>query len=386
MTFLAPWWLVGLALVPALLLWGLLAPRGRPVTVGSLLLWRRTLGKGAAGRPSARLRLRDPLLWLDAATVGLIVLACARPAVRTAKLLQPVATVVVDHTASMGSTTGGSRGVRWREAWAMLRDVLRALPDAPVRLVSVPGPDGVVVGRTARLGQAPDAFGPLAACCLAEGDAWRVAAEEAAASRDRPVLIVTDVARPDKVPPNLYAIAPGATASNVGLEAVTARIEEGRWWLLVSARATADAPGPAALTVSTGGALLAERSAFVAPGGTGETVLAFDGPPPARLRVTLAGPGDSFPPDNEAFLSLVPGPATRRVRLIGEVPVPVRRALQVISGAEVIEHPAGEAVPEGETDLVVAYRVPLPAGWAGPAAIILPPEAVGPVRPGVGAV
>ncbi len=386
MTFLAPWWLVGLPLVPALLLWGLLAPRGRPVTVGSLLLWRRALGKGAAGRPSARLRLKDPVLWLDAAAVALILLACARPAVRTAKPLEPVAAIVWDRTASMGSKTEGTHGVRWREARTMVRDVLGALPDAPVRLVSVPGPDGAVVARTVPLRQVLDAFDPLTACCLAEDDAWQVAAEEAAAVPDRPVLLVTDAARPDAVPPNLHVLAPGAEPANAGLAAVTARVEDNRWWLLVRARATPAAPEAVGLAVSTGDTTLAERSTFVAPGGTGETVLGFDGSPPARLHVTLTGPADAFPPDDEAYLSPAAGPARRRIRLIGEAPTAVRRALQVLSGAEVIEHPAGQAVPGDETDLVVAYREPLPAGWAGPAVIVLPTEAVGPVRPGAGTV
>ena len=34
MELLAPWSLAGLVLVPAVLLWGLLAPRGRPVGLG----------------------------------------------------------------------------------------------------------------------------------------------------------------------------------------------------------------------------------------------------------------------------------------------------------------------------------------------------------------
>ena len=118
MDFLSPWSLAGWVLVPAIFLWGLLAPRGRPVTVGSLMLWRRALGAGPAGKPSAKVRLRDPLLWLDAAAAFLLVAACAQPALRTTAPAQPVATLVMDRTASMamesaaGDADGRARSAR----------------------------------------------------------------------------------------------------------------------------------------------------------------------------------------------------------------------------------------------------------------------------------
>jgi hypothetical protein len=54
MHFLSAWVLAGLVLVPVIFLWGWLAPRGRPVIVGSLMLWRRALAAGPVGKPSVR--------------------------------------------------------------------------------------------------------------------------------------------------------------------------------------------------------------------------------------------------------------------------------------------------------------------------------------------
>jgi len=389
MIFLAPWWLLGLVLVPAFLLWGLLAPRGRPVTVGSLLLWRRALAGGAAGRPTARLRLREPLLWLDASCILFLVLACARPALETARPLEPVATVVVDRTASMGAASAGSGGRRFLDARAMARRVIRAVPDAPVRRVSVPGEGGAVRADATTFGRLLEASGPDAGYRLAAGDAWRTAAAEAARHPPRPVLLVTDVARAVEVPENVFVLAPGASPAstgNAGLMRVAARMDDGRGWLLVAARASAEASGPFGVNVSTAGTVHAARSDVLTPGETAERVLAFDGPPPARLRVTLTGPADdAFLPDNEAFLVLEPGGVA--VRLLGRPPkTELRRALEA-SGATVLTEDADGGRPHQQgADLVVACAAPLPAGWDGPAAVILPPGSVGPLRPGEGTV
>ena len=386
MTFLAPWWLLGLALVPAFLLWGVLAPRGRRVTVGSLLLWRRALAGGATGRPTARLRLRDPLLWLDASCIALAILACARPAFHTDRPLDPVATVVLDRTASMEMPSDGPRGTRVLDAWAMARDALAALPDAPVRLVSVPGEAGTPAAETTTLRRLFDADDPADGVRMASAEVWRTAAVRAAADRNRPVVLVTDVAPPGEVPPNVYVLAPGTAAGergNAGLVRVAARVADDRWWLLVAARASAGAAGPFGLAVSTGEAVHAERDDFLAPGAEAETVVAMDGPPPPRLHVRLAGPPDAFAPDNEAFLVLEPGGVT--VRLLGNPPGPsLQRAFEA-AGATVRSAAVDIGLPGAEAaDLLVACGVPPPDGWMGPAAVIAPPEAVGPVRPGEG--
>jgi len=389
MTFLAPWWLLGVALVPALLLWGLLAPRGRPVTVGSLMLWRRALAGGSAGRPTASLRLRDPLLWLDAACILFVVLACARPAFDTDRPVEPVATVVLDRTASMGAASAGPRGRRFLDARAMVHGVVRAVPDAPVRRVSVPGEGGVVRADTTTLADLLETYGPDTAYRLASAEVRRTATAEAARHPARPVLLVTDVAPAADLPQNVHVLAPGASPTvggNAGLVRVAARKENGRWWLLVTARASAEAAGPIGLKVSSGDMVHAERPDFLAPGGTAETVLPLDGPVPARLRVSLTGPQeDAFLSDNEAFLVLAPGDLT--VRLLGKPPGTALRRALAAAGASV----RGEEGAEGRlaaeaADLLVAYGVPLPDGWAGPSAVVLPPEAVGPVRPAEGTV
>lgn len=382
MEFLAPWSLAGLALVPAIFLWGLLAPRGRPITVGSLMLWRRALGAGPAGRPSARVRLRDPLLWLDALAILALVLACARPALEGTAPAEPAATVVVDRTASLSIESAG--GARWGRALALAQDVLAQAGDVPVRLVSVPGTNGPydaeMVGR--QVSAALAARGPVPAA----GDVWPVALAEAARQSDRPVLVVTDLAPAAAVPANVHVLAPGGTTANVGLTRVSTRIEDGRWWLLVAARAAQAAKGEVALNVTDGaGRTLYEGAAGLAAGATVEQVLPMPGPPPAELHVRLAGPTDGFAADNDAYLVLATARQVR-VRLVGKPDPALRRALAAQDNVTIIEAAGTSETDTAEADVVVACRALPPDGWAGPVAIVLPPAAVGPVQPGQGEV
>jgi hypothetical protein len=380
MTFLAPWWLLGLVLVPALLLWGLLAPRGRPVTVGSLLLWRRALSGGATGRPTARLRLRDPLLWLDASCILFVLLACARPAFDTARPLEPVATVVLDRTASMQMPSDGPKAIRWRDAHRMLAGVLEEAGTAPVRLVQVPRLAGAGAAETRPAREVVSWLESLGRPRLRKGTAYRVASDEAIRRPGLPLVVATDIAPAESLPGNVYVLAPGGSSRNSGLERVAARIENDRWWLLVSARAAAKTPGAVGLEVSTEATVHATRSDFLAPGGTAETVLSLEGRPPPRFCVRLTGPRDAFPADDEAFLVREAGRAV--IQLVGEASATsLQRAFEA-AGAAVLTATADGAIADaGVADLQVAYGVPLPDGWTGPAATIAPPEAVGPVRP-----
>jgi len=382
---LAPWSLAGLALVPAIFLWGLLAPRGRPIVVGSLMLWRRALGGGPAGRPSARVRLGDPLLWLDASAVLLLILACSRPAVRTTAPAEPVVTFVIDRTASMETSSAGQR---WRQARDMAQPVLEGIGQAPIRVVSVPDAGGEV----SAVPSPADALRASARASLwqpvpAARDIWPTVLAEAAARPDLPVVVTTDVAPTVALPRNVHVLATGGTSANAGLERVAARIEGRRWWLLVAARAAPGAPGTYAMEASdpdAGGALVS-KPAFLAPGATAETVFAMDGPPPRTLRVALQGPDDGFPADSAACLAREPA---RRVRvlLVGKGDPALRRALAAREDTVVVETPAEARPPLGETDLVIACGAALPAEWKGPAVVVLPPETVGPVRPMAGEV
>jgi len=373
MDFLSPWSLVGLVLVPAIFLWGLLAPRGRPVTVGSLLLWRRALGRGPAGKPSAKVRLRDPLLWLDAAALALLVATCARPAIRTTAPAEAVATLVMDRTASMRATSDGRS--RTEEVLPLWKKVGKAVAGAPMRYVIV------------RSGSNGDPAAPLAWQAsepLAAGDVWPAAIEEAALDPARPVIVATDVAPSIPIPANIYVLAPGAVSRNVGLVNVSSRIEGDRWWLLVKAQAAPAAAGQWAMVVSDGGGKVLRRiPGFLAPGKEAEQVLDMDGPPPGRLVVGLDGPEDGFPPDNAAYLVLESGRQVR-VLLAGPQDAVLRKALEAREDTAVVFVLPAKSISANEGDVLVAEGEAIPADWPGPAVAILPPEAVGPVAPAEG--
>jgi hypothetical protein len=388
MEFLSPWSLAGLALVPAVLLWGLLAPRGRPVRVGSLMLWRRVLPKGAAGKPSARVRLKDPLLWLDAAAVLLVVIACSRPALRTSAPAEPAATIVIDRAANMWAKSESKYGFRYCDAQVMAEEVLRAAGSPLIRVVSVPGAAASALTEEIEggmlLSRGTAAWTPV----LVPDGAWPVALAEAARRTDTPVILATGVAPAQAAPPNLFVLAPGGETRNGGLTRVAARIEGGRWWLLVEAKADPAAPGLYQLAVSGDGKTLARQADFLAPGATVSQTFAMTEPPPKQLTVELyaSPPGglrpshDSFPYDDAAYLALEPA-ARVRVALLGTSDPALRRALAACGETEVMEVLPDAKVQPGQADLVIACGEAIPADWTGPAVVILPPQAVGLVRP-----
>ncbi|MCX5654941.1 MAG: BatA domain-containing protein [Planctomycetota bacterium] len=379
MEFLSPWSLAGLMLVPAVFLWGLLAPRGRPVRVGSLMLWRRVLPEGAAGKPSARVRLKDPLIWLDAAAVLLVVLACSRPALKTSAPAEPVATLVIDRSAHMLAEGGGKYEFVWYNARAQAKPILQALQDTPIRVVYVPGADGAVAGEEVRASdlaaRAADPWEPV----LVVSDLWSVVAAESAAHGDLPLVAVTDLAPPAKMPPNVYVVATGRESRNVGLRRVACRIEAGRWWLFANARAAPRAEA-APLVVMGDDKVLATIPDFVFPSAEAERTIAMDAPLPKQLYVGLTGRGDDFPDDNAAHLTLEPA-ARLRIALAGTTDPALRRALAACDETEVMEVQPDAKVQPGQADLLIACGEAIPADWTGPAAVILPPQAVGLVRP-----
>ncbi len=375
MVLLAPWSLVGLALVPAVLLWGLLAPRGRRVVVGGLMLWRRALGAGPAGRPTARSRLRNPLIWLDTAALTLVILACARPAFETSRSVDPVATVVLDRTASLALHPD-------RNAGEPLREAPEAILASPVRVVGVPaaglGEVPAVVALREILDDTREAYRPV----LAEGDVYAAAVAAGARRPEEPVLVLTDAAPERPLPENVYVFAPGVRARPAALERVAGRVGDGRWWLLV--RAAAQAPGPWALYATAEGEPLRSVPGFLTEAGSVERVFEFAGAGPRELAVELRGPDGSAAPDGRAYLVREEARAIA-VLLVGDTAQPLRRALDAAGGVRVFPGDAAEPAPAG-LDLVVATRAGLPPGWAKPAVFVEPPAPASPLVPTEGTV
>jgi hypothetical protein len=388
MELLSPWSLAGLALVPAVFLWGLLAPRGRPIRVGSLMLWRRVLAEGAGARPSPRARLKDPLIWLDAAAVLLVVVACSRPALKTAEPAAPAATLVIDRAANMWTAAKGGDAFRYRRAQALAEGVLRAAGSPLVRVIRVPGDAGAVVAEDIASEELFSRGSKMWTPVLVTDAAWPVALAQAARLADTPVILVTGIAPAQAAPPNLFVLAPGGATRNAGLTRVAARIEAGRWWFLVEAKADPAAPGPCQLVVFGDGKTLARQADFLAPAATVSQTFAMTEPLPKQLQAELFAPGqgdlrplhDSFPYDNAAHLTLEPA-ARIRIALVGAPDPALRRALAACGETEVMDVLPDAKVRAGQADLIIACGDAIPADWTGPAVTILPPQAVGLVRP-----
>lgn len=385
MELLAPWSLAALVAVPAVLLWGLWAPRGRRTVVASLLLWQRALGTGPAGRPSARVRLRNPLLWLDAAALLFLVLAAARPATRGTLPAEPVATLLVDRTASMRTDSGD--GPRWRRSLAMTEPILKELGRAPVRVVSVPGDAGTVATEVLPAAdvraRAADFWRPVQAA----DDVWRAVGWQASQAPQGPAIVATDLAPAQEPGRGVYVLATGGRSRDVGLVRAATRIEGDRWWLLVAVRAAAEGAAPCGLEVATpAGQVLVRQPRVGQPGETAECVIPMPGPPPLAVRVALTDKdgrtplGDGFAADDAADLARrAAGPV--RIVLVGEPDAALERALAACDDAVPVRAADAATVGPGDADLVVAVAAALPAGWKGPAALVMPPAGAGPVAP-----
>jgi hypothetical protein len=98
---------------------------------------------------------------------------------------------------------------------------------------------------------------------------------------------------------------------------------------------------------------------------------------------TAGMPPDTFKWDNAADMALEPARKIQVV-LVGESGPALRRALAARDDCVVVDAPPQGAAPPGGTDLVIACAAAMPAAWKGPSVSILPPEAVGPVRPAAG--
>jgi hypothetical protein len=388
MDFLSPWSLAGLVLVPAIFLWGLLAPRGRRVVVGSLVLWRRALGAGPVGRPSARVRLRDPLLWLDAAAVLLLVLACARPGVLTQKPTEPVATLVIDRTASMMIRQEG--GTRAELVAPMIERVLHQAGDVPIRVLPVPGEDGGVYASASIGANAFTDKGAPWAPMLAARDIWPEVIGLASCDKDLPVVVSTDIAPTVDLPPNVYVLAPGGVSKNAGLVRVSSRIAGDKAWLLVEGRAAPEAVGPTWACMVQGGNLGLSRDFSFMRRGTklvGQAIIPLKMPLRPGLQVSLVTPGgllaaadDVFPYDDKIWMSLWPR-MSPDVLVVGRLDPLLQRAFVAAEVTRIVEAAAGTSAASAKADLVVAAGAPLPADWKGPAIVVTPSESVGPIRP-----
>ncbi|HJL00834.1 MAG TPA: VWA domain-containing protein [Polyangiaceae bacterium LLY-WYZ-15_(1-7)] len=311
MSFAAPLFLAGLALLLPVVVAFLVKRRRRVVRVPSVLRWQAV----ALARHRSR-RLRHLSRWAALVAcvlaVGLLALAAARP---LGAGTGQTTVVVVDTSASMGGLEADAPLAEAREAVAELlrlrgphdRVALVAAGDAPARLAG-PTSDGALL--RAGLGQlAPSREGDVAG-------ALRLAAQLAAAEEDARILLLhdggADLTRLDgALPVPLEERVWGEGRENLGLSVLAARPapdarSDGDREVLVAVSAAGERLRRARVTLLGDGVPLATETVQVPPGEEGELRLRVR-LPVARIEARVApadGLGDALPGDDRAALAL----------------------------------------------------------------------------------
>ena len=141
MSFLAPAAFALAALIPIIIAMYLLKLRRTEQPVSSIYLWRKMVRDVEANAPWQRLR-RNLLLLLQLLFVAALVLALARPAVRTQGISGQAAILILDTSASMAATD--VQPTRLGAAQAQARQMVDDLPET-ARVTVIAAGDGARV-------------------------------------------------------------------------------------------------------------------------------------------------------------------------------------------------------------------------------------------------
>lgn len=381
MTLATPW-LAALGPAVAVALWLLERWRRRPirVVVADLALFEPS--PEAAAEARARRRHADLALALRALAALLLGLAAAGPRAAWGPPGPVAVDLVLDRGLSSGFRAGeGTRLDLHRGRLAAVLERLR--PGDEVRLHLAPG--DTVTGPPGSARRAIDQAAPAAALPGLEGRLEPLIGR--AQQTGLPVFVATDRALEGGGSALAVAVS-GAPRPDRGVVALG---EAAAGDALEVAVAWSGATGPVEVRLVAEGPRggLAKATVTVTPGevdprgrawGFARWSAAAGYPRGARAAsAELAGPPDGLPTNDRAF-AVRPPRRARRVGLVGRPAPDVRRALEAVPGAVVVD--LDQAPPPGAAgfDLLVLPRLPdaLPAC----AVAVVPPAIAGTSTPG----
>ncbi|MEA3339808.1 MAG: BatA and WFA domain-containing protein [Chloroflexota bacterium] len=229
MNFLTPLALTFAALsIPIILLY-MLKLRRRDVLVSSTLLWQRLLRDREANAPWQRLR-RNLLLLLQLLALTLLTLALARPFLPTPAVVSGSVVILVDSSASMRARD--VEPTRFDAARNAAREIIAGLGagDAVTLIAVGPQPRVLASATTDRalLHRALDEAAPTAGSADWEA-AFALAAAGLTGAADTQVVIVSDGALPETLPPlpgQVRYMGVGGGSDNVAITALATRAGE----------------------------------------------------------------------------------------------------------------------------------------------------------------
>jgi len=372
MGLLTPYALTFAALsIPILLLY-MLRLRRRDVLVSSTLLWQRLLRDREANTPWQRLR-RNLLLLLQLLILALLTVALARPFVPAPTVVSGSLVLLLDGSASMQARdVPPTRFDAGRQA---AREIVAGLGPGDLATIVAVGPQPqVLASRTsdrALLRRALDDAAPTDG--PADWDAaFALAAAGLAGAEDVQVVLVSDGALPDSLPPlpgEVRFVGVGGGSENLAIAALATREGAAGAQAFLRIVNYSDADAEPLVELYADGALFDARRLPV-PAHAGADLALTDLPYDVQVLGARLDVEDALPLDDAAW-AVHALSASGRVLLLSEGNLFLERALGALPGVELERLLPGSVLPpsqggtEGGYDLYV-YDGPitgtLPAG------------------------
>ncbi len=360
MSFLNTWALALSALALPILVLYMMRLRRHPVTVSSLMLWRRVLRDREANVPWQKLR-RNLLMLLQLTVLAMLIIALARPYVSVPTVVSGAIVILLDASASMNATDLlPSRFDAAREAAEQI--VMGIGPDETVTIITAgPSPE-VIIGAT------DDRDALLAALRRAtptggEADwhsALALAAAGARGAERFTLVVISDGGLPDDLPVmpgRVHYVPIGSQGYNWGVTALSARPgPDGRPQLFTRVTNFGPEADSAILSLEVDGVLIGARRLELPPGGSHEMITRL--PEDAHIiRAYLTRPSDSrlpdlLPLDDEAWTVYEP-PAGGRVLIVSEGNLFLERAFASQPGVRAFRASPEGGMPQERFDLYV---------------------------------
>ncbi|MGQ0603493.1 MAG: vWA domain-containing protein, partial [Anaerolineales bacterium] len=364
MSFLTPLFLALAALAAPILILYMLKLRRREVEVSSVMLWQMLLRDREANSPWQRLR-RNLLLLLQLLLLALLVIALARPFLSVPTVARGTLIVLLDASASMNATDVQPN--RFDFAKVAIRELIDGLANDSRMSLIVVGRQPVVLASgtgdkdTLRvaLSSANVTHGPAdweAAFALAGG-----AARAGLLSETR-IVIFSDGGLPGDLPPlpgDVRYVPIGASADNLGIEALSLRPTGKGPQLFARVANYGDADRIAIVSISIGGELFSAQQLNVPAGGSADLSLADlpDAPAIYTARLSMLGTGegaafDAFALDDTAWAVYQP-PTSGRVLVLSPGNIFLEQILTALPGLQPFRASPSAPLPTDPFDLYV---------------------------------
>ena len=379
MGFLAPGvFILGAALLAAVLASYLLRPR-RPVRrVSSTFLWLAALHDLESQRPWRRVP-PSLLLLLQLAALAALVAALARPFVMTTQSTGEFTIALLDGSASMQATD--VKPSRFEVARARISQMIDGLEpaqqlaivslDGQPHVVAQPSSDHALLARELGTAQPTTQAANLAA-------ALSVAASLGEGHADAQIVVVGDGSLDrSQVPANFglpvrYVGIGSSTPSNLAVAGLSTRVTDGHLSALARVVNNSDQAATATLSLKVDGNQYDAHTLSIAPNASANQEW-DDLPPAAHTLEARLMQTDDLALDNTAW-AVLGGDRPTRVLLVSDGNVFVERALALRAGAQVTRVSPGDYTPQNQAyDLIVLDGFAPPSLPSGTSVLLLHP-------------